>query len=284
MTQLSVIMASHNRAETTVRCLDSLRLATEGTDVSLRLILFDDGSSDDTVDAISFIYPEATVLHGDGNCFWAKSMSLAEKEALAERPSADYILWLNDDVVLEPSSVTRLLTAAMCHPDSVICGAVRSENDREVTYSGLVSAGKHPLRLRLVEPDKSEVIPVDTFNGNIVLVPSHIASLIGGIDGEYSHALADIDYGFRCSRARVPVLLAPATYGICERNPVQDQSQPISRQWKSYVGVKGGGNFRSLARILRKTRPWTWPLYLGGSYALWWLRTGVKLARARCSN
>ncbi len=158
-------------------------------------------------------YCRAMALHSG-----ARSMHEAEKYVL-ERGAAldsDFLLWLNDDVDLDQASLQALLRAA--EPRHVTVGATLDPGNGSVTYSGLRRSGLHPLGFQRVDPTGASST-VDTFNGNCVLVPVGLARSIGGIDGRFSHGLADIDYGLRCRRLNIPVVLAPRPIGYCARNP-----------------------------------------------------------------
>ena len=55
----------------------------------------------------------------------------------------------------------------------------------------------------------SAAVEVDAMNGNLVLVPRPTAERMGGIDGKFSHALADIDYATRARRLGHRLCLLP---------------------------------------------------------------------------
>jgi len=73
---LAVLMAAHNRRDTTLLCLRSL---FEGRldNVHLSVTLVDDGSNDGTADAIRLQFPSVAIIHGDGTLFWSRAMALA---------------------------------------------------------------------------------------------------------------------------------------------------------------------------------------------------------------
>lgn len=283
-------MACHNRRDSTLRCIRSAHEAAESARLPLHITLYDDGSSDSTAEAVSAEFPRTKILRGTGSDYWAKSMSIAEASVLEAIRYNDeeefYLMWLNDDVVLDIDALERLQNAANQTPDDVIVGAVRDPISAEVTYSALTRRGRHPLSFGVVPPS-SAAEPIEIFNGNLVLIPGTTAKLIGGIDGEYSHALADIDYGFRAKAKSVKVKLAPGTYGTCARNP-SPPVRSLTADWQEFLGPKGAGNPTSMVKILRLAAPRSWPLYFLASYALWWLRrlplTSRRISRFRHSE
>jgi GT2 family glycosyltransferase len=273
--RLHTIVASHNRRQTTLNSLTSLFAASYSASVETHVTLFDDGSKDQTANSVLELFPNVTVIPGSGSAFWANSMHQAEKHVLDGEEnriddSQDYIVWLNDDVVLDIDALSRAMRTLQSHPGAIVACAMRDPESLQTTYSGFRREGHHPLRLSIVEPG-TDVRQIDTFNGNLVLVPVQIARKLGPIDGEYAHALADIDYGYRANLAGIPVLLAAGTFGTCPRNP-PPPVMSLKYNWKSFVGVKGGGHPKSLLKILRLGAPRSFPLFFGATYVLWWVR------------
>ena len=266
--KLTFIVACFNRRELTVRAAQQVLAAADLAGVSSTLIVYDDGSTDGTSESLQLLDPRIEVLAGDGTAFWAKSMAAAEEHALSQQVMPDYIVWINDDVDFDDDFVQRIVAAAQLNPGAVVVGAAREPGTQDISYSGMVRGGVHPLNFRRIEPAVDDVLPVETFNGNLVLVPVDVARRLGGLDGQFSHGLADIDYGLRCGRAGVSVLLAPRTYGECARNAMPALTT-VSNDWKRFTSAKGGGNFGSLRHILRKSNPVIWPAVISATYAKW---------------
>jgi GT2 family glycosyltransferase len=161
-------------------------------------------------------------------------MALGEATARRELPATTHLLWLNDDVVLDQGAVDRLLETSHDHPDAIIAGALRDPRTDEITYSGLSRSGWHPLRYQRVAPDAHDAKTVETFNGNLVLVPVAKAEELGSIDGAFIHQFADLDYGHRATEAGIEVLLAAGIFGSCPRNPASKPSGGIAERWRQF--------------------------------------------------
>lgn len=263
------ILACHDRRDVTRRCLESARASARNAGSRVRFVVFDDGSHDGTPELLA-TFADVTVIRGDGTAYWAKGMSEAERIALGKADDDDVILWLNDDVDLAGDAVGRLVDAIRSQPDAVWVGAVVEPADGRLTYSGLRRSGPHPLGFARVEPTASPQL-VDTFNGNVVGLTAERARGLGGIDGGFSHAFADIDYGLRARARGVPVMLMAGSVGTCPRNPPPAR-RSVLEEWRDYTDVKGGGNYASLRRVLRPRHPVTWPAPIATSYVLWWAR------------
>jgi GT2 family glycosyltransferase len=278
--KLHVIMACHNRRNLSVRSVLSAVAAASFARIPIDFTIFDDGSGDGTTEGLRALDADITVLSGDGSAFWAKSMAMAESEVLNGAEFCDqnncWIVWLNDDVTIDESAFQRAIDAGILtslnEPETGVVGvgSVRDPETGSITYGGLRRTGLHPLRYSQV-PSSQTLEPIDTFNGNLVFVPEFIARRIGGIDGGFSHALADIDYGLRCRRLNIPVFLLPDTYGVCSRNTTEATGR-FGEEWRRFTGPKGGGNLYSMVRILKKTSPYSWPAFASATYGLWFFR------------
>ncbi|POH60832.1 MULTISPECIES: glycosyltransferase family 2 protein [Cryobacterium] len=267
-----VLMACHNRKPLTVRAIERAQDAADFAGIQISFTVFDDGSTDGTGAALEAMPQSIQILRGDGSAFWAKSMAVAEEVTLRspETSTDSFLLWLNDDVELDLGAFLALADAITRNPGAVIVGAMRDPLSGDVTYSGLKKSGRHPLKFSVITPQDA-CRPADTFNGNLVAVPHETARLIGGIDGGFSHAFADIDYGLRSARLNIPIVLAPGTYGACARNAIPSRGT-VRDDWAAFRGPKGGGNYPSLRRILGKSHKRSWRLVVAATYILWWAR------------
>lgn len=247
--QIHVIMTTFNRRAVTLTALQTLssQIGHETLFV-LRAYIVDDGSTDGTPDAVEAAFPGfASVISSEGDLFWARGMSRAQVLA-TQTNEPDFLLWLNDDVALCPDTVGELLDCAARHPHAIVVGA--TEFDGEVTYSGAVLRSKRPTSLMPVKPNGHDQ-PVDTFNGNIVLVPSSAYRALGGVDPGYEHAYGDIDYGLRAQRLGIPVVMVRRTVGRCSRNSVSGtwKDTTLSRRTRTSLlfsrkGVPPRSHFR----------------------------------------
>lgn len=211
-----VLMTTHNRRETTIRCLESLFSQDGlGQRFELAIIVVDAGSSDGTPDAVVRSFPAARVLRESHHLYWASGMRRAAEAC--EEIDRDFDLWLNDDVSLVPDALGRMLEAAPRASDSILVGALVDGRGRP-SYGGLLS-GRHPLQLQRVGPS-NELVECTTFNGNVVLIPRDISRRLGPVSSAFIHGMGDIDYGFRAIRAGYRSLQVPGVVGICETNPL----------------------------------------------------------------
>ena len=101
------VVPAFNRCDKT---LTFLRQFAKVTYPNKRVVICDDGSTDNTYLKIKLNYPEVEVLRGSGNLWWSGGTNMAARHAL-ER-GADYILTINDDCHMEPDFLTEMVRVA----------------------------------------------------------------------------------------------------------------------------------------------------------------------------
>ncbi|WP_329318654.1 glycosyltransferase family 2 protein [Streptomyces sp. NBC_01262] len=285
---IAVLMTCHNRKNQTLSALASLHAQTglpDGITISVHLV--DAGSTDGTATAVRSAFPDTDVISAGPDVFWGTGTSIAG--AKADRDA--HVLWLNDDVLLDPQALCALLrTAAPLQRPVVVAGATRSSDGALTTYSGfrLVRARLRAPGLELLEPDPCQPQSCETCNGNVVLVTAAARHILGEVDRAFPHRMGDCDYGLRARQAGIPVLLAPGHLGVCDNHP------PQARGSSSEAGI---GPFTALRRraSVREQPPGPWwrycrrhlgpwaPLYFCSPYVTAMLRSTVRRAHGRRS-
>ena len=101
--RVHVLLPAHNRRAVTEKCIADLKAQTWD---NLRVVFIDDGCTDGTAEMVLRHLPEATVLRGTGDWWWAGS--LQQGFDWLERSGAgpdDIVLILNDDTTFGPEFV-----------------------------------------------------------------------------------------------------------------------------------------------------------------------------------
>lgn len=280
---VAVLMTCHNRKAKTIACLDSL-FAGSLPGLRLTVYLVDDGSSDGTFDAVAQKFPQVRLMRGNGGLFWNKGMHRAFAEALVD--SHSFYVWLNDDLELFQNALLRMIHCYnQLQPqagESIVVGSMCARDDLDqVTYGGMRrESGLKPTKLIVVRPDPDKPVEVETMNGNLVLIPSSVASVVGNLDPFYEHAMGDTDYGFRARQQGFRVFVAPGCMGICDRNTqantFEDASLTFRERWRKIIDRRGLPP-RSWLHYTRRHAGPLWPIYFLWPYVrvgLGWLARG----------
>ena len=232
--RIAVLIASHNRRQLTERGLRSLLAQDCLGDLISELTIWplDDGSSDGTADMARRMDPRIRVLQGDGQRYWAGGMGDAHRAARSA--GADFYLWLNDDVALEPDALRRLLVArhelsTSGLDDPVVCGALRVPGTDRVLTGGMVNQRSWLFGSNDLLPPWSVPRECETMHGNVVLVSRTLLDALDPFDGTYLHGYADHDFSHRARRAGHSLWMAPGFVGAGDavRRPHDDATVPL---------------------------------------------------------
>lgn len=208
--QIAVLLTCYNRVEITIGCLDHLFQAILPPNITIDVFLVDDGSPDLTGTKVEEKYPQVNVINGDGTLFWSGGMRKAWEEAVKAK-EFDYFLWLNDDTHIYPEAIVELLRDdSILESKSVIVGSCQSKKDKSFTYGGYI--GETAL-IPNGTPQKCEFT-----NGNLVLIPKYVHSIVGNLNEVYIHLYGDFDYSMRVNKAGLSCYASSEFLATCEPN------------------------------------------------------------------
>ncbi len=199
---ISVIIPTYNRARMVVDCVASV-LAADGP--AREVIVVDDASPDDTAAQLAARFgDDARVIcvRNARNSFQAVSRNVGAAHA-----SGDYLLFLDDDNLVDRAIFTELLACLARHPEAGLVAplAVHRRNGKE----GLVwTLGSDFSRWTSQPRDRSPNLPIDalpaesvdfptTYSPNAFLVPRAVWTALGGMDERYVQIFEESDFGWR---------------------------------------------------------------------------------------
>jgi len=274
-TSIAVLLTCYNRRQKTLDCLETLAQQSLLEGIKLGIYLVDDGSTDNTSEAIQQTYPQVNLLQGDGTLFWTGGMQLAFSAAI--RDQHDFYLWLNDDTLLYPTALKTLLetfnqVAEQETLHTIVVGSTQDPQTKEFTYGGVLKGRWfHPCQFRWVKPiDQPQ--RCDTMNGNCVLIPHEVVELVGGLDLVFRHYAADFDYGLRAKQKGCTLWIAPGYVGTCDYNHPRLRKQTtkseLSDQIKKLEQPKGIATEDAILHPFWEWKAFTerhagllWPIY-----------------------
>ena len=269
--RIAVLMTCFNRREQTLRCLERLFGQVGKQPFELAVILVDDGSTDGTAAAVEEGFPAVQVVRGSGNLYWNQGMRLAF--AHASRREFDGYLWLNDDTLLYPDALSRLLTTAgqlqSQGKTAIVTGSTSDHQSGGRSYGGFRWRAGWGRQLVPVEPSSDEPVACDTMNGNCTFIPRRILEAVGNLDPAFQHSFGDMDYGFRARTQGFAVYVAPGYVGSCSDNAQQgtwrDRNASFRKRWHHLHSPKGSPFPEWSLYCQRHLGVW-WPLYTVSPY------------------
>jgi GT2 family glycosyltransferase len=272
--KIAVLLATYNRLNKTIACLESLEAQVLPEGVQVDVHLTDDASPDGTATAVNDRFPGVQVYHGNGSLFWAGGMRNSWRRAL-EQP-ADYYLLLNDDTVLNENALAVLLNSSTADgiPASTpaICvGSTVDSRTGKISYGGRILTSKRKWNSGRLIYSETAYIKCDVANANIMLVPHGIVNKIGILSDVYTHGLADYDYSLQAAKAGFDVLVAPGFLGTCtddHGNNWKSQKTGLKERIK-YLKSPKGLAYSEYLRFIRIHFPLSYPT----AFCKLWMKT-----------
>lgn len=193
---LSIILVNWNTKQITLDCLDSVYRQT--SQHSFEIIVVDNDSSDDSVEAIKDAYPSAKLIESRVNLGFAKGNNVAIKQARGR-----YIVLLNTDTIVLDSALDAVVTYLDEHPQ------VGAATPRLVGRDGLTqfAAAKDPTLWGYTNeylfhryPDLYNTsayerdMEVDIIPGACFFIRRQVIDTVGGLPEIYFMYVEDVEW------------------------------------------------------------------------------------------
>lgn len=199
--RVAILILNWNGIRDTLETLESVqRLQCDNFEV----VLVDNGSTDGSREAIVTAFPTVRLIASPTNLGVAGGRNL-RIEAILQQPDVDYVLFLDNDVTLEPSLLDKLVEAVDGHPDVGILGPIvyfqsdptRIRSDGVAIVFREVTA-KSPAKNRLEKGNRPKgVKQVDAINGCCMLVKREVFRKIGLFNPQYFMATDETEFCYR---------------------------------------------------------------------------------------
>jgi len=251
-----IVIPVHNRVATTRMCLE--HLAQLEAPSWARVLVVDDGSTDDTPRMLRQEHPWAQVLIGSGNWWWAGAIHEGMRHAILN--GAKVICWLNDDTLPEPGALEAVVKRSQ--DTRGMCGGVsRPGGPGGASYGGGRMIHRWP---QPIQPSASAKWgAVEWLHGNLVAIHCDVWRRIGlPHTAGTIHNFADIEYSFTAFRHGIPVELhatatATAEVNLCASyRSWRDPRLALTTVWTGFWNPKVWWYLPGLAAF--KTRLFGW--------------------------
>jgi GT2 family glycosyltransferase len=210
-----VLVLSHNKRAETLCCLESVaRLRYRLREV----IVVDNGSSDGSADAIALAHPDVHLVRSTVNLGAAGGRNLGI-HAAGQRFTYDYLLFLDDDTVVEEGLADELVAALRADPAA---GIATPKAYRLGQPDVIASAGGMHVRLGrgvIVDVGAGQVDrgqfdragSVDACVGFALLARREVLMAVGGFDEKYNpYGWEEVDFSLRVRKAGFSIRYVPS--------------------------------------------------------------------------
>jgi len=208
-----IVVLQYNRSESTIGCLNSVK---ELDHHDLYTIVVDNNSQknhlDNTrnwVNSQSFgqTQDKFTLIESKENLGYAGGNNLGIKYALEQ--GAEYVLILNNDTVISPDLLDKLVAVAESDPNIGAVSPAIKESTGETVYYGKVSWLKSELKHSTTKPTQKYLNNKEYLIGAAILIKRSALEKVEGFSEAYFLYFEDADLSQRLQRAGLRLKVVP---------------------------------------------------------------------------
>jgi len=209
-----VVLLNYNRAKETVECVHSLEQCGYP---SLRLVIVDNGSTDDSGTVLTSLSTAHDVLQTGANLGFAAGNNVGIRHALTFNPG--YVLILNNDTIVTHGFLEPLVEAVEVSPGvAASSGTIYYYTDtHRIWYAGgsivawRASGFSHHFNERRSVQELGEARSVSFMSGCMMLLRSAVLRTVGGFDERYFMYVEDVELCSRLARAGYRLVYVPTS-------------------------------------------------------------------------
>jgi GT2 family glycosyltransferase len=228
---VAAIIPTFNRKDKLCRFLD---LILAQTYPNLQIIVVDSSSSDGTANLVQNRFPKVTLVQVSDREYWSGATNAGVKVALDRQ--VDFVLTINDDAIIEPFHISRLVDLAERHQLSILGNRIDYFTPKDLVWSlGTYSDWGTDRFLKIAYNDIAlsdipaeildrELIPVDALPGNSVLIRATVFRQVGLYNDRFCpHYHGDSEFIMRAKKAGIEAWLSPRIVSINDFSNAQKQ-------------------------------------------------------------
>lgn len=276
MPSVSVIILNYHGLENTIMCVQSLQVTQDAADLKIVVVNADDDSAErsKSTKVLQDQFPKIDVLERKNLGFSGGNNEGAAYTLHYHNP--DYLLFLNNDTMVDPSAIHELVSFAQNHDGELAAYAPKiyfesgyefhknaytpSEHGKVFWYAGGLVDRKNVYawhrgvdEIDLDQFDRAQETGFVT--GCCMLIPCQTYQKVGGWNTKYFLYLEDLDYSERLRRRKGKLWYVPQ-----------------AKIWHKNAGSSGGSGSQQQVYYQTRNR-----LYFGLKYA--GMRTKVALVK-----
>jgi N-acetylglucosaminyl-diphospho-decaprenol L-rhamnosyltransferase len=252
---ISILIVNYNTCAMLRECLEAIPAATK--DFSYAIFVWDNASSDGSVEMIREGFPEVRLVESRSNLGFARA-----NNRLMEMTDPNYYLLLNPDTIPRPGSISELKRFLDSHSDAGACGPMLLHPDGSLQTNGgdfpairddyySLFAGR-TARMRRKRDDYNTICEVDQVSGACLMVKNEVVRNVGGMNEIFFLFSEEVEWCHRIKKAGYKVFYVPEAKVVHHwMGSVRKDSRRMARQYlKSrflYYRLTGGWAYAALA-------------------------------------
>ncbi len=206
-----IVILNTNRRQDTLECLASIK---QNSYANKKSIVLDNESTDGSFAAIQEQFPSVQIIRLVDNLGYAGNNNVGIEAAIAQ--GAEWIFVLNEDTILDPYCLTRLLEVGETDNQIGIVGPMVYHHDEpEIIQSagGLLGLNWESIHLAKDEPDQGQFIDpheVEWVSGCGIMLRRELISQVGALDARFFYYWEETEWCLRASKAGWKIVHVPS--------------------------------------------------------------------------
>lgn len=207
-----VLLLNWNNAEDTLDCLRSVFALDYPR---FRPLVVDNGSSDGSDQVIQTAFPNVEFIANERNLGFAGGANVGLE--YARRQGADYVLFINNDTILDRALLKELVQVAEARPRAgLLAPKIYCYNEPTRLWAAGARLARFPPRVKMIGfgqpdgPQYDQLRRVDYATGCALLIRRQVLETVGGFDPVYFPAYhEDYDFSARVTQAGWEIWYVP---------------------------------------------------------------------------
>ena len=243
--RLVVIILTYNQQDKTLACLSTL---LSGQDRPFKVLVWDNGSRDDTLVAVKESFPDVITYYSKSNLGVAGGRNASAKMAIHEL-GATHLLFLDNDILVEPGFVSALYESFESDPQLGQTQAkLRFMHDRSLINDGggaqisFVFWRVKPVGFGEVDHGQFDAPRQCISCGGAMMVRSDVFQQLNGFDPLFGpFGPEDLDFSLRLQKAGYKAMYIPKAVGYHQVSHTygegysEDYARHKSRHWLIFM-------------------------------------------------
>lgn len=238
MTILSIIILSFNTKELTLQCIHLLKTfySKEIEDKTFEIIVADNNSHDQTIEAIQKNFSDITILQNTQNLGFAEGNNRASKQV-----KGTFLLFLNSDTKVINRSIIDMIEFLKNRKDvAIMGGGITDENGNMQRTAGHFLNLINIFLTLFIGGNSSRFAPkamqeVNWVEGSFLIIKREVFEMLDGFDKEFFMYVEDMELCFRAKKAGLKTFYFPTPVAVHTGQGSSNRSFAIIQIYKGII-------------------------------------------------
>jgi len=248
--RIHIIVPTYNHCALLHECMTHVDKQTVAHLVNC--IVIDDGSTDGVDAMMAREHPHMTVLTGDGNLWWGGAINKGLDHVRSMAGPEDFVVFLNNDVMMAPTTLEHLLVLAM--RDRATCWATAAVTPLNAQASGERGHALYRFEWMVdLLSQHGQAVEVSYLFGRTTIMPVELFAEVSGIDTKlFRHYWSDSDFSLRAKAAGYATCITGHSYVRLHHDTETTgthidffaKGRTLREIWTYFNDIKSLGNLR----------------------------------------